>query len=94
MSTVPEELPLRELLIAVLGDDWRKRLENRSKTNKQAFTEYFDLVASSKSPKWAYETRRLLNQFHEFIGEYPPTIELFAKFFQRYSKLSLSTKAR
>jgi hypothetical protein len=51
-------------------------LENRSKTNAQAFAEYFDLIASSKSAKWDYETRRLLNQFRGFIGEYPPTIEL------------------
>jgi integrase len=94
MAAILEELPLRELLISLLGDDWRRRLENRSKTNSQALTEYFDLVASSKSAKWDYETRRLLNQFHEFIGEYPPTIGLFTKFFQRYLKLSLSTKAR
>jgi site-specific recombinase XerD len=58
------------------------------------FAEYFDLIASSKSKKWDYETRRLLNQFREFIGEYPPTIELFTRFFQRYSKLALSTRAR
>jgi site-specific recombinase XerD len=69
-------------------------LENRSKTNNQAFAEYFDLIASSKSKKWDYETRRILGQFREFIGEYPPTVELFTRFFQRYSKLALSTRAR
>jgi site-specific recombinase XerD len=69
-------------------------LANRGKTNVQAFAEYFDLVASSKSAKWDYETRRLLNQFREFIGEYPPSIELFTRFFQRYSNLTPSTRAR
>ena len=69
-------------------------MENRSKTNNQLFAEYFNLVKSSKSSKWDYETRRQLNKFHEFIGEYPPTIELFTQFFQRYSKLSPSTRAR
>jgi site-specific recombinase XerD len=94
LSAVLEELPLRELFISLLGDDWRKRLNNRHKTNAQLFAEYFDLIASSKSAKWNYETRRLLNQFWEFIGEYPPTIELFTQFFQRFSKLALSTRAR
>ncbi|MDP2916698.1 MAG: tyrosine-type recombinase/integrase [Dehalococcoidia bacterium] len=69
-------------------------MENRTKTNGQVFAEYFDLVRSSKSAKWDYETRRLLNQFRQFIGEYPPTIELFTRFFQRYASLSLSTRAR
>ena len=69
-------------------------MENHSKTNNQAFAEYFDLIASSKSEKWDYETRRILGQFREFIGEYPPSIELFTQFFQRYSKLALSTRAR
>jgi site-specific recombinase XerD len=91
---VLEELPLRELLIALLGDDWRKRLENRGKTNSQLFSEYFDIIASSKSKKWDYETRRLLNKFYEFIGEYPPSIELFTRFYQRFSSLALSTRAR
>jgi integrase/recombinase XerD len=37
-----------------------------------------------------------LNQFHEFIGEFPPTLELFTSFFQRYSSpdIRLSTRAR
>ena len=69
-------------------------MENRSKTNTQVFDEYFDLIRSSKSPKWDYETRRILNQFREHIGEYPPSIELFAQFFQRYLKLAQSTRAR
>ena len=69
-------------------------MENRSKTNSQLFGEYFDLVRVSKSPKWHYETQRILNQFAEFIGEFPPTIELCTRFFQRYSNLKQRTRAR
>ena len=67
---------------------------NRGKTNQQVFTEYLNIIASSKSEKWVYETRRLLTQFWEFLGNDPPTIECFTRFFQRFSKLALSTKAR
>ncbi len=69
-------------------------MENRSKTNSQLFGEYFDLVRVSKSPKWHYETQRILNQFAEFIGEFPPSIELCTRFFQRYSGLKQDTRAR
>ena len=46
MTAVLEELPLRELLISLLGDDGRRRLENLSKTNNQVFAEYFDMAAA------------------------------------------------
>ncbi len=69
-------------------------MENKAKTNEQVLTEYLDLIASSKSDQWVYETKRLLNQFKAFVGEYPPSLELFTRFFQRYSHLKTSTRAR
>ena len=76
------------MVLPVITNTWRvKMYEIQNKTgvsgsnpesptsSSQAFAEYFDLVASSKSAKWDYETRRLLNQFREFIGEYPPSLE-------------------
>jgi len=69
-------------------------LNNRTKTNSQLFSEYFNIVAASKSEKWDYETRRILNKFWQFIGEFPPTIAFFTDHFKQYSKLSRSTKAR
>ena len=69
-------------------------MQNLSKPNQQVFAEYLDLIASSKSEKWHYETRRLLDQFREFLGEFPPSIELFTRFFTRYSKLAASTRSR
>ncbi|MFC1977787.1 hypothetical protein ACFLWS_05950 [Chloroflexota bacterium] len=69
-------------------------MNNRTKTNNQLFSEYFNIVAASKSEKWDYETRRILNKFWQFIGEFPPTMALFTDHFKQYSKLSLSTRAR
>jgi len=94
MSLLLERLPLRQLIVSLLGDDWRRRLVKRAKTNAQVFSEYLDIIAASKSPKWYKETKRLLSQFGEFIGEFPPTMDLFTKFFQRYSASSPSTRAR
>ncbi len=69
-------------------------MANHGKTNSQLFSEYLDLIAASKSVKWQYETKRVLGEFFSSIGEFPPTIELFTKFFQRYAKLAPSTRAR
>jgi hypothetical protein len=71
-------------------------LENHTKPNSRLFADYLSIVRASKSFKWFKETERLLGQFHEFIGEFPPTLELFTKFFERYSsrEIRLSTRAR
>jgi integrase len=94
MSAVLENLPLRELVIFLMGNKWRRRVQNLSKTNEQVFSDYQNLIASSKSGKWCYETRRLLNRFCVFLGEYPPSIDLFTKFFTRYSGLAARTRSR
>ncbi len=36
-ATILEELPLRELLISLLGDDWRRQLHNRTRINKRSY---------------------------------------------------------
>ena len=69
-------------------------MDNRSKTNAQLFEEYSDLVAASKSGVWVYETKRLLKRFFDDLGSYPPSVELFLRFFQRYQKLKPSTRQR
>ena len=71
-------------------------MENRTKPNSQLFADYLSIIKASKSNKWFKETERLLVQFHEYLGEFPPTLELFTKFFQRYSTpdLRLTTRAR
>jgi len=68
-------------------------LVNYGKTNSQLRAEYLDIIAASKSRKWHLETKHLFGDFLAFLGEYPSTMELFTKFFQRYSTVSLSTRA-
>lgn len=88
ISSVLENLPLRGLIFFLMGNEWRRRVQNLGKTNEQVFLDYLNLIASSKSRKWCYETRWLLNRFFVFLGEYPPTIGLFTKFFSSYSGLA------
>jgi len=37
---VPEELPIRELLMMFLSEEGRRKMENKAKTNDQAFSDY------------------------------------------------------
>ena len=72
-SPVPEELPIRELLVMLLGEEGERRLENQAKTSDQLFPDYYDLITNTHTPKSFYEAKRLLEQFRTFIGEFPPT---------------------
>jgi len=38
-SSVPEELPIRELLMMLLGEEGKRKLENKTKTNDQLLIE-------------------------------------------------------
>lgn len=93
-STVLEELPVRELLMMLLGEEGRRRMKNKTKTNDQIFTEYYDLIANTHTPKSFYEARRLLEKFKAFLGQFPPSIELAVQFLTQYKDLKLNSRAR
>jgi len=48
---VLEELPVRELLMMLLGEGGRRRMENKTKTNEQLFGDYYALIATTHSAK-------------------------------------------
>jgi hypothetical protein len=45
-SVVLEELPIRETLMMLLGEEGRRKMENRAKTN-QLFDDYYHLITST-----------------------------------------------
>jgi len=69
-------------------------LENRTKPNDQLFTEYFYLIANTHAEKSLYEAKRILNKFREFLGEYPPSVELAMQFLSQFRDRKLNTLAR
>jgi len=93
-SRVLEQLPIRDLLMMLLGEQGRRKLDNQTKTNKQLFPDYYDLVEATLSHSYFYESKRLLEKFRVFIGEYPPTTELAVKFLGFYKDRKPNTKAR
>ena len=68
-SRVLEQLPIRDLLMMLLGEEGRRKLDNRTKTNQQLFPDYYDLVSATLSDKYSYESKRLLEKFRAFIED-------------------------
>ena len=54
---VPEKLPIKQLLMVLLGAEGRVRLGNQTKPN-------------SHTAKSFYEAKRLLEKFRAFLGGY------------------------
>jgi len=84
MSTVPEELSIRELLVSLLGEKGRRILENRTKSNDQLFSDYLELISTTHAASSRYEAKRLLMHFKDFLGEFPPSTELGVKFLSQF----------
>ena len=78
----------------LLGEEGKRKLENKTKTNDQIFTGYYDLIITTHTAKCFYEAKRFLNKFQVFIGQFPPTTELAVQFLGQFSHLKLNTKAR
>ena len=61
-------------------------MESRHKPNKDLFKLYKgELAFHHRSARGVHEAKRVLNHFHNFLGEFPPTLEL-AKSFLSQSK--------
>jgi hypothetical protein len=87
-----EDLPLRELLLTLLGPEGRRRLELKNLSNDQLFPLYFgDLALRITNGKNLKCIRALLHGFKDFLGEYPPSAELAKGFLAKYTGLSPHT---
>ena len=69
-------------------------MENKTKTNDQAFNDYYDLITNTHTPKCLYEAKRLLEKFKAYLGQFPPSVELAMQFFTQFKDLKLNTRAR
>jgi len=76
----------------LLGQEGRRKLEN--KTNDQLFSDYYDLITNTHTPKSRYEAQRLLDKFKAYLGQFPPSTELAVQFLTQFKDRKLNTKAR
>ena len=69
----PEELPLRDLLVALLGPEGRRRVQLRYLPNDKLFVMYqAELILHIRNEKNLKNIFNLLTHFKNFLGSYPP----------------------
>ena len=78
----------------LLGEEGKRKLENRTKTNDQLFSDYYDLITNTHTAKSLYEAKRLLEKFRAFLGQYPASTELAIQFLTQFKDRKLNTRAR
>jgi len=94
-QVLSELLELRELLGLLLGSEGKRKLELRQKTNEELFSLYDgELIFHHRSGRGLHEARRMLRHFHNFLGEYPPTVELAKAFLGQFSDRKATTLYR
>ena len=69
-------------------------MENKTKTNDQAFGDYYNLIFNTYSEKSLYEGKRLLGKFRAYIGEFPPDPQLGVQFLSQFQDIKVSSRAR
>jgi len=94
-QVLAEELGIREILELLLGNEGRRKLTLRTKTNTELFSLYDgELVFHNRSSRGLHEARRTLRHFHAFLGEFPPSVELAKSFLGQFSSRKATTLAR
>ena len=77
-----------------MDDKAKRRLSLKSKTNHELFSLYYDHLRVRLTPEQFDQYTLLLDKFHEFLGEYPPSVELATRFLTRYANHAQSTIVR
>jgi hypothetical protein len=83
-----------ELVLSIVGEEGRRRVENRGKSNDELFTGYLNKVKASLSTSYARGIESLLDKFKEFLKSRPPDVDLATAFLAQYSQHSQNTRAR
>jgi len=78
----------------LLDDKAKRRLSNKGKTNSELFTLYYDHLRVRLTQGQVTQYRALLDKFHQFLGEFPPSVELATKFLAGYANLARNTMVR
>jgi len=92
---ISDLLQLRDMMYILLGNKGRRHLELRHKTNKELFKLYEgELAFRHRSARGIHEAKRILNHFHNHLGEFPPTPELAKSFLSQFKDRKPTTIAR
>jgi site-specific recombinase XerD len=88
-------LGIRQILELLLGEEGKRKMALRQKTNRELFALYDgELVLRNRSSRGLHEARRTLQHFHDYLGEFPPSVELAKSFLSQFGSRKATTLAR
>jgi len=77
-----------------LDDKAKRRLSLRQKTNNELFTLYYDHLKVRLTPGQFDQYTQFLDKLQQFLGEFPPSVELATKFLAGYTNRARATLVR
>ena len=77
-----------------MDDKAKRRLSLKRKTNHELFALYYDHLKVKLTPGQYEQYTLILGKFHEFLGEFPPSVELATQFLTQYANHSRATMVR
>jgi integrase len=77
-----------------LDNKAKRRLSLKRKTNHELFTLYIEYLKVRLTPGQLDQYKQLLDKFHQFLEEFPPSVELATQFLARYVNHAQSTLVR
>ena len=76
-----EDLPLRDLLLIIMGPEGRRRLELKYVSNDKLFTMYqAELILRIRNERNLKNIINFLDKFKDYLGQYPPSEPLCKAF--------------
>jgi integrase len=78
----------------LLDDKAKRRLSLKCKTNHELFTLYYDHLKIRLTPDQFDQYKFILDKYWQFLGGFPPSIELATQFLTRYANHAKSTMVR
>ena len=77
-----------------MDDKAKRRLSLRRKTNHELFALYYDCLKVRLTPGQFDQYTLVLDKFRQFLGEFPPSVELATQFLTRYTNHAQATLVR
>ncbi|MFC1905114.1 tyrosine-type recombinase/integrase [Chloroflexota bacterium] len=77
-----------------MDDKAKRRLSLRQKTNHELFELYYDHLKVRLTPGQFDQYTLLLDKYHKFLGEFPPSVALPTKFLAGYTNHAQATLVR
>jgi len=86
-SVLLEELPLKELLLLVVGDNIRRQILLRTKSNDELFHLYkSELALRIRNERNLTRYYQVLDDFRASLGEFPPSAQLGKQFLGKWAR--------